>query len=125
MNQTIFEMLKNKAKVKSITDLVFYTKNHTVIDKRFVSWSFHTTAKKAKIEDFRSHDLHHTFATRLVQAGKNLYQVQRLLGHKMPSMTQRYAHHYPESLRHAVEVLDKRGTSLSCHPHPQEAIPNE
>jgi len=27
--------------------------------------------------------------------------------HKSPIMTQRYAHHYPESLRDGVEVLDK------------------
>ena len=36
----------------------------------------------------------------------DLYKVQRLLGHKSPIMTQRYAHHYPESLRDGVEVLD-------------------
>jgi site-specific recombinase XerD len=114
MNQTIFEMLKSRAKVKSIkTDLVFYNKNHAQIDKCFVSLSFHNTAKKAKVEDFRFHDLRHTFATRLVQSGKDLYKIQRLLGHKTPSMTQRYAHHYPESLRDAVEVLDNRVTNQS------------
>ena len=31
--------------------------------------------------------------------------VQCLLGHKSPIMTQRYAHHYPESLREGVEIL--------------------
>ena len=85
MNQTIFEMLKSRAKIKSIkTDLVFYNKNHAEIDKRFVSLSFHYTARKAKVEDFRFHDLRHTFATRLVQSGKDLYKIQRLLGHKTP-----------------------------------------
>jgi site-specific recombinase XerD len=114
MNQTIFEMLKGRAKVKSIkTDLVFYNKNHTETDKCYVSLSFHYTTRKAKVEDFRFHDLRHTFATRLVQSGKDLYKIQRLLGHKMPLMTQRYAHHYPESLREAVEVLDGRVTNQS------------
>ena len=42
----------------------------------------------------------------MVQAGIDLYKVQRLLGHKSPIMTQRYAHHYPESLRAGVEMLD-------------------
>jgi hypothetical protein len=38
----------------------------------------------------------------------DLYKVQRLLGHKSPSMTQRNAHHFPESLRDGVEILDQR-----------------
>ena len=56
--------------------------------------------------DFHFHDLHHTYATQMVQAGMDLYKVQRLLGHKSPLMTQRYAHHYPEGLRDGVEALD-------------------
>jgi integrase len=36
-----------------------------------------------------------------------LYKVQRLLGHKSPMMTHRYAHHYPESLREGVEIPDR------------------
>ena len=30
----------------------------------------------------------------------------KLLGHEDVSTTQRYAHHYPESLRDGVEILD-------------------
>jgi len=41
-----------------------------------------------------------------VQRGVDLYKVQRLLGHKTSHMTQRYAHHGPESLRDGVTVLD-------------------
>ncbi|MBM4121354.1 MAG: hypothetical protein FJ249_02010 [Nitrospira sp.] len=62
--------------------------------------------RAAKVQSFRFHDLRHTFATRLVQKGVDLYKVQRLLGHKTPLMTQRYAHHSPESLRDGVQVLD-------------------
>jgi len=51
-------------------------------------------------------DLRHTCATRMVQGGVDLYKVQRLLEHKSPIMTQRYAHRYPKSLRDGVEVLD-------------------
>ena len=56
----------------------------------------------------------HTFATRMVQAGIDLYKVQRLLGHKSPIMTQRYAHHYPESLREGVDALEA-GRSFSTN----------
>jgi site-specific recombinase XerD len=67
---------------------------------------YYSARKKAKLQDVRFHDLRHTFATRLVQAGVDLYKVKELLGHKTISMTMRYAHHYPESLRSSVEVLD-------------------
>lgn len=30
----------------------------------------------------------------------------KLLGHKDVTTTQRYAHHYPESLRDGVDILD-------------------
>ena len=73
---------------------------------------FYKARERAGIENFRFHDLRHTFATRLVQAGVDLYKVQKLLRHKTPIMTQRYAHHYPESLRDGVEVLDKTNTKL-------------
>ena len=57
------------------------------------------------IKDFRPHDLRHTFATRLVQNGVDLYRVQKLLGHKSFEMTQRYAHHSVDSLRAAIQSL--------------------
>jgi integrase len=68
--------------------------------------AFYSAREKAGLRDVRFHDLRHTFATRLVQAGVDLYVVKELLGHKSLKMTMRYAHHYPESLRHGVDVLD-------------------
>ena len=114
INGVVFEMLKNKSRVKSIkTNFVFYTQVHKMYLKTSIDHAFKKVLKKAGIEDFRWHDLRHTFATRLIQAGVDFYKVQKLLGHKTPLMTQRYAHHYPESLRDAVEVLDKYVTNLS------------
>ena len=58
------------------------------------------------IKFIRFHDLRHTFATRLVQNGMDLYRVQKLGRWKNVTMVQRYAHHYPESLRAAIEMID-------------------
>ena len=48
--------------------------------------------KEAGIEDVRLHDLRHTFASHAVLHGIPLPVVSRLLGHRRPSMTLRYAH---------------------------------
>jgi site-specific recombinase XerD len=94
--------------------VVFCSEAGTELDGSNLRRGFTSALKAAQIEDLHFHDLRHTFATRLVQAGVDLYKVQRLLGHKSPSMTQRYAHHYPESLRDGVEILD-RGKTFSTN----------
>lgn len=57
----------------------------------------------AGIENFRTHDLRHTFASIAVSSGADLYAVQRLLGHCDISMTQRYAHLAADDLKNATE----------------------
>lgn len=42
----------------------------------------------------------------LVQKGINLYAVMEFMGHESIKTTERYAHHYPESLRPSIMVLD-------------------
>jgi site-specific recombinase XerD len=51
------------------------------------------------------HDCRHTFASRLVMAGVDLYSVAKLLGHKDIKVTMRYAHLAPGYLKKAVNVL--------------------
>ena len=113
LNQKAFELLKEKAKVRHIrSSYVFASEAGTKILRRNLLRAFYNVVERAKIEDFRFHDLRHTFATRLAQAGVDLYKIAKLLGHKDIKMTQRYSHHYPESLRDGVEVLDKVATVL-------------
>ena len=83
---------------------------------RYLARTFTNARIRAGLLDVRFHDLRHTFASRLVQRGIDLYKVQRLLGHKTGLMTQRYAHHCPESLREGVRALETPiaiGTNLT------------
>lgn len=50
----------------------------------------------AGLPDVRIHDLRHNFAFLLINHGRSLYEVQKLLGHADISTTQRYAHLSPD-----------------------------
>ena len=62
--------------------------------------------KRAGVEDFRWHDLRHTFATWHREAGTPTHELQRLGGWKTQSMVERYAHVAPEGLQVAASRLD-------------------
>lgn len=62
--------------------------------------------KRAGIEDFRWHDLRHTWATWQRQAGTPTHELQRLGGWKTASMVERYAHVAPDNLEHAASRLN-------------------
>jgi integrase len=68
--------------------------------------AFEGAVARAKLEDFRFHDLRHTFASWTVQRGATLQEVKDLLGHSTLAMVMRYAHLSPEHLRSAVARLD-------------------
>ena len=57
----------------------------------------------AGIDDFRWHDLRHTFATWHRQAGTPTHELQKLGGWKTLSMVERYAHIAPEGLQAAAD----------------------
>jgi len=57
---------------------------------------------KAGLPHLRIHDLRHQYASFLVNSGRSLYEVQQILGHSDPSVTQRYAHLSSRSLQEAA-----------------------
>jgi site-specific recombinase XerD len=71
----------------------------------FYSWN--TARDKAGMPELRVHDLRHSFASFLVNAGRSIYEVKELLGHAEIKTTSRYAHLSQESLKAAVSVVPK------------------
>ena len=76
-------------------------------NKPFVSffYSWNTARIAAGLPQLRVHDLRHSFASFLVNAGRSLYEVQELLGHADIRTTSRYAHLSRERLIAAVEFV--------------------
>jgi integrase len=71
-----------------------------------VKRSFKKALDDAGIEDFRFHDLRHTFASHMVMRGASIKEVQEILGHKSLTMTVRYAHLSQEYKKKAVNLLN-------------------
>lgn len=61
--------------------------------------------QRAGIENFRIHDMRHTFASWMVMQGESLYVVKELLGHASITQTEIYAHLAPTQMTEAVQRL--------------------
>jgi integrase len=61
--------------------------------------------KRPGIENFRWHDLRHTWASWLVQHGTPLYVVQEMGAWESEGMVRRYAHLAPAHLAEHAEVI--------------------
>lgn len=68
--------------------------------------AWHAAKKRAGIDDFRWHDLRHTWATWQRQAGTPTHELQRLGGWRTSAMVERYAHLAPDHLAAAATRLD-------------------
>lgn len=76
----------------------------------FYSWD--TARCQAGLDDVRVHDLRHSFASFLVNNGRSLYEVQRILGHTQIKTTQRYAHLDQSSLLSAVNEITRAAPNV-------------
>lgn len=62
--------------------------------------------KRAGIDNFRWHDLRHTWASWLAQKGVPLHDIQEMGGWETAAMVRRYAHLSPAHLAHRAQLLD-------------------
>jgi integrase len=72
-----------------------------------------TGLREAGIEDFRWHDLRHTWASWHIQAGTPVYELQELGGWGSSDMVRRYAHLAPRQLASAAARIESIGTKVA------------
>ena len=83
---------------------VFTFRGEPISQVNTKAWT--SALKRAGIEDFKWHDLRHTFATALRKAGVPTHEIQRLGGWQTTAMVDRYAHVSSDELQRASAKLD-------------------
>jgi integrase len=106
IGQKVCDVLKEARKLNRKSKYVFA--NRFGKKRKHFATTWRRIKQRALLpEEFRFHDLRHTFASELISSGKvDLYRLQKLLNHQSPSMTQRYAHLADKALREAANSVD-------------------
>jgi integrase len=103
LNETAIRVLKRQQGKHS--DFVFTYAGRPIRQVNTKAWKKALT--RAGIADFRWHDLRHTWASWLTQAGVPLNALQEMGAWKSSEMVRRYAHLAPEQLQQYAEKVDK------------------
>jgi integrase len=101
LNAKVIDILE-KQKGKH-AKFVFSYRGHPI--KQFNTRAWRNALKKTGIQDFRWHDLRHTWASWHIQTGTSLQELQQLGGWASFEMVLRYAHFSSDHLKRAAERI--------------------
>ena len=115
MNQLAQKVFINQ-KRNNNTDYVFPNASGSQRNTGAFKVQLRRIKEKAELpQDFRPlHGLRHVYASMLASSGQvDMYTLQKLLTHKSPQMTQRYAHLRDDALKRASSVVDDIMTDIA------------
>ncbi len=104
LNSELMDVFKEASRVRSLEHNYVFTYKGKPI--KSIKTSFQNACRKARIENFRFHDLRHTFNTNMRKAGVDKTVIMKLTGHKTISMFQRYNTVDQDDAKTAMERLD-------------------
>lgn len=113
LNTVAMEVLRELPHSLDRSELVFRNSKGKAWERLRKHWEM--AVADAGLEDFRFHDLRHTYASRLVMSGVDLAVVRDLLGHRDFATTLRYAHLAPSRLQEAVQLLAPASSTDEVH----------
>jgi integrase len=108
------ETLITHAKIRRLdTALVFPARQQGATRPINLRAPWLASLKRARIQDFRFHDLRHSAASYLAMNGASLAEIAEVLGHKTLQMVKRYAH---LSEAHTAQVVASMNARIFQHP---------
>lgn len=118
LNDTALSVLR--AQIGRHPELVFTYEGKPVFQVSSMAW--YKALKRAGIENFRWHDLRHTWASWHVQNGTPLFALQEMAGWETEKMVRRYAHLAVGHLAVYADNLQFHGTNPSHLPPPPKLL---
>jgi len=104
LTEAVMEILLRLSKVRHLSHKHVFTYKGKPI--KSIKTCFTNACKKAGIEDFRFHDLRHTFNTMMRKAGVPKSVIMSLTGHRTSAMFDRYNTVDDEDAREAISRLE-------------------
>ena len=112
LSTTVLEVLAQLPRWPGCPYLVPNPKSREPFVSVFCSWN--TARKYAGLPEVRMHDLRHSMASNMVNSGRSIYEVAKVLGHTQLKTSQRYSHLSQETLIAAVDAAaNATGTNWS------------
>lgn len=105
------QLLRNVDRVPGVDYIFFNPATMQPYVNIFHAWN--RVRKDAGIKDVRLHDLRHSYASFLVNQGRSIYEVQKILGHSNVKTTQRYAHLSNDTLLAATNSVSDYVSNVS------------
>ncbi len=85
-------LFREMERTRGNSEFVFAPQRRTAQSHGSIRYAWYEALEKAKLENFRFHDLCHTTASYLAMNGSSLREIGDVLGHKTLETTKRYAH---------------------------------
>ncbi len=104
LNEKLIQFFSNKPDVERKGYI--FINPETGLPYKDIKKAWSTALEKANIENFRFHDLRHTFATRLIEKNIDIVVAKELMGHADISTTMIYVHSDADRKKNAINVID-------------------
>jgi integrase len=101
LSQSVLSILESLPRWDDCPYVIPNPKTKKPFSSLYVSWN--GARRRAGLPDVRMHDLRHSYASNLVNAGTSIFVVSRALGHATLKNTMRYSHLSQETLLDAAE----------------------
>jgi len=104
LNDEMIAMIREHWENRQSDYYVFTYKGQPIIE---IKRSFNSACRRAKIKDFRFHDLRHTFVTNARKAGVHDFVIMAITGHTTFEMFKRYNKVDREDLKNGINSIGK------------------